>query len=77
MLTVSNDKLNLKLWNAAKDGDNDAVIAAIATGAYVNWKNNSHVSDIDNYLISNDNNHDCSVDSRSHDSTSIYMLSLL
>ena len=38
---------NLKLWNGARDGDNDAVVAAIADGGDVNWKNNSHVSDND------------------------------
>ena len=44
MSTVSNDELNLKLYNAAWDGDNDAVIAAIAAGADVNWKNEDDVS---------------------------------
>jgi len=45
MSTVSSKDLNLKLWNAAKYGNNDAVLAAIADGGYVNWKNDSHVSD--------------------------------
>ena len=45
MGTVSSNSLNLKLWNAARDGDNGAVLAAIADGGAVNWKNNSHVSD--------------------------------
>ena len=50
MSTVSNDnKLNLKLWNAAEAGDNAAVIEAIVEGADVNWMN---VSDIDNYNYS-------------------------
>ena len=44
MSTVSR---NLKLWNNARDGDNDAVLAAIAAGVDVNWKNNSEVSDND------------------------------
>ena len=44
MSTVSR---NLKLWYGARDGDYDAVVAAIADGADVNWKNNSHVSDND------------------------------
>ena len=47
MSTESRNDLNLKLWNAARDGDYDAVVAAIADGADVNWKNNSHVSDND------------------------------
>ena len=38
---------NLKLWNGARDGDYDAVVAAIAAGSDVHWKNNSHVSDND------------------------------
>ena len=38
---------NLKLYNAARDGKNDAVLAAIAAGADVNWENNSYVSDND------------------------------
>ena len=42
MSTVSSNDLNLKLWNAATDGDNDAVLAAIAAGADVNW---NYVSD--------------------------------
>ena len=45
--TVSSIDLNLKLWNAARDGDNDAVLAAIADGGDVNWKNDSYVSDND------------------------------
>jgi len=45
MSTVSSNSLNLKLWNAARDGDNGAVCAAIADGGYVNWKNDSWVSD--------------------------------
>ena len=47
MSTVSGNDLNLKLWNGVRDGDNDAVVAAIADGGDVNWKNNSHVSDND------------------------------
>ena len=47
MSTVSSNDLNLKLWNAAFNGNNDAVVAAIVAGADVNWKNNSHVSDND------------------------------
>ena len=47
MSTVSGNDLNLKLWNGARDGDNDAVLAAIAAGVDVNWKNNSEVSDND------------------------------
>jgi hypothetical protein len=45
MSTVSSNDLNLKLWNAAKYGDDDAVLAAITAGSNVNWKNDSHVSD--------------------------------
>jgi len=45
------DEWNLKLWDAARDGDNDAVLAAIATGADVNWNNDSYVSDIDNSIF--------------------------
>ena len=41
MSTESRNDLNLKLWNAASDGKNDAVLAAITAGADVNWKNNS------------------------------------
>ena len=37
MSTVSSHDLNLKLWNAARDGKNDAVVAAIAAGADVNY----------------------------------------
>ena len=47
MSTVSSNDLNLKLWNAARDGDYDAVVAAIAAGVDVNWKNDSEVSDND------------------------------
>ena len=47
MSTVSGNDLNLKLWNAARDGDYDAVLAAITAGVDVNWKNNSYVSDND------------------------------
>ena len=39
--------LNLNLWNAARDGDKDAVVAAISAGADKNWKNDSEVSDND------------------------------
>jgi len=35
MSAVSSNDLNLNLWDAARDGDNDAVLAAIATGADV------------------------------------------
>ena len=42
---MSTNDLNLKLWNAARDGDNDAVLAAITDGSNVNWNNDSHVSD--------------------------------
>ena len=47
MSTVSSNDLNLKLWNAARDGNNNAVLAAIAAGSNVNWKNDSLVSDND------------------------------
>ena len=47
MSTVSGNDLNLKLWNGARDGDYDAVVAAIADGGDINWKNYSHVSDND------------------------------
>ena len=47
MSTVSGNDLNLKLWNGVRDGDYDAVVAAIAAGVDVNCKNNSHVSDND------------------------------
>ena len=47
MSTVSGNDLNLKLWYAARDGDYDAVVAAIAAGVDVNWKNDSEVSDND------------------------------
>ncbi len=45
MSTVRSNDLNLKLWNAAEYGRNDAVLAAITAGSNVNWKNDSHVSD--------------------------------
>jgi hypothetical protein len=45
MSTVSSNDLNLKLWNAASDGKKDAVLAAIADGGDVNWKNDRYVSD--------------------------------
>ncbi len=45
MSTVSSNDLNLKLWYAARDGESDAVLAAIVAGADANWKNDSHVSD--------------------------------
>ena len=44
---MSTGNLNLKLWNAARDGDKDAVVAAISDGADKNWKNVSDVSDHD------------------------------
>jgi len=47
MSIVSSTDLNLKLWYAASDGNNDAVLAAITAGGAVNWKNNSYVSDND------------------------------
>ena len=47
MSTESGNDLNLKLWNAARDGNNDAVLAAIADGGDVNWNNDSYVSDND------------------------------
>ena len=47
MSTVSSYDLNLKLWNGARDGKNDAVLAAIADGGDVNWNNDSYVSDND------------------------------
>ena len=47
MSRVSSNDLNLKLWNAAKYGDDDAVLAAITAGGNVNWKNDSNVSDND------------------------------
>ncbi len=52
----------LMLYKAARDGDNDAVVAAIANGDDVNWKYDRNVSD----HISSYDNHDCSVDFRSH-----------
>ncbi len=42
--TATSTELNLKLWNAAGDGDYDAVVAAIADGGDVN---DFHVSDND------------------------------
>ena len=45
MGTVSSN--DWKLWNAARDGKNDAVLAAIADGGDVNWNNDSYVSDND------------------------------
>jgi hypothetical protein len=42
MSTISSIDLNLKLWNAARDGDNDAVVAAISAGGDVNY---NYVSD--------------------------------
>ena len=47
MSTAIRNELNLKLWNAARDGDNDAVVAAISAGADKNWKNEDLVSDND------------------------------
>ena len=47
MSTESSNDLNLKLWNAAWNGNNYAVLAAIAAGGNVNWKNGSIVSDND------------------------------
>ena len=47
MSTGINIDLNLNLWNAARDGDNAAVVAAISAGAEKNWKNDSDVSDND------------------------------
>ncbi len=47
MSAASSNDLNLKLWNAARDGDNDAVVAAIAAGADKDWKNDIYVSDND------------------------------
>ena len=47
MSTAISIDLNLKLWYAAKDGDKDAVVAAISAGADKNWKNDSDVSDND------------------------------
>jgi hypothetical protein len=44
MSTVNSNDLNLKLWNAAMDGNNDAVLAAITAGSNVN---DSNVSDND------------------------------
>ena len=48
---MSTGNLNLKLWNAARDGDKDAVVAAISAGADKNWKNDSEVSDNDIKLL--------------------------
>ena len=47
MSTLSSIDLNLKIWNGARDGDYDAVLAAIAAGADVNWKKDRYVSDND------------------------------
>ena len=47
MSTVSSNDWGLKLWNGARDGKKDAVVAAIADGGDVNWKNKSYVSDND------------------------------
>ena len=74
MSTVSGNDLNLKLWYAARDGDYDAVLAAIVAGGDVNWKNNEVVSDND---ITSYDNHDCNVDCRSQAHYIIYMFSLL
>ena len=49
MSTGINIDLNLNLWNAARDGDNAAVVTAIAAGADKNWNNDSEVSDNDIY----------------------------
>jgi hypothetical protein len=45
MSTVSSNDLNLNLWNAARDGNNDAVLAAITAGGDVNFKHDIYVSD--------------------------------
>ncbi len=45
MSTVNSNDLNLKLYNAAWNGNNDAVLATIADGGDVNWKNHDVVSD--------------------------------
>ena len=47
MSTVSSNDWGLKLWNGARDGDYNAVVAAIAAGVDVNWNNDSYVSDND------------------------------
>ena len=47
MSTASSFDLNLKLWNAARDGDKDEVVAAISAGADKNRINYSDVSDND------------------------------
>jgi len=47
MSTVNSNDLNRKLWYAARDGDSDAVLAAIMAGSNVNWNNDSNVSDND------------------------------
>ena len=44
---MSSNDLDLKLWNAARDGDYDAVVAAITAGGDVNRKNDNFVSDND------------------------------
>ncbi len=46
-MIVSSNDLKWKLWNAADDGDYDAVLAAITAGADVNWNNIIWVSDND------------------------------
>ena len=38
------DEWNFKLWDAARDSDEDAVSAAVATGGDVNWNNDSYVN---------------------------------
>ncbi len=47
MSTVSSNDLNEELWHAARDGDYDAVLAAITAGSNVNWNNDRYVSDDD------------------------------
>ncbi len=47
MSTVSSIDLNWELWFAARDGNNNAVLAAITAGSNVNWNNDSYVSDND------------------------------
>jgi hypothetical protein len=44
MSTAGGIDFNLKLWNAARDGDYDAVLAAISAGGDVNY---NYVSDND------------------------------
>lgn len=43
-MSTSTNELNSKLCDAVKDGDNDALLIAIAKGADVNWKNEDDVS---------------------------------